>query len=53
MSTPHDPNLQLKKNKENSIPQIEYAQIIGNLIYLTNYTKPDIAYAVGRLSQYT
>ncbi|RVW41418.1 hypothetical protein CK203_115792 [Vitis vinifera] len=41
---------QLKKNREHSVAQIEYAQIIGNLMYLMNYTKPDIAYAVGRLS---
>ena len=53
MSTPYDPSSQLKKNREHSVAQIEYAQIIGNLMYLMNYTKPDIAYAVGRLSWYT
>ncbi|KAL6315854.1 hypothetical protein AAG906_012190 [Vitis piasezkii] len=41
---------QLKKNREHNVAQIEYAQIIGNLMYLMNYTKLDIAYAVGRLS---
>ncbi|KAL6316713.1 hypothetical protein AAG906_019644 [Vitis piasezkii] len=41
---------QLEENREHSVAQIEYAQIIGNLMYLMNYTKPDIAYAVGRLS---
>ena len=33
--------------------QSEYAQIIGSLMHLMNYTRPDIAYAVGRLSRYT
>ena len=53
VSTPYDSSSQLKKNKEHNITQIEYAQIIGNLMYLINYTRPDIAYAVERLSRYT
>ncbi|RVW58559.1 Retrovirus-related Pol polyprotein from transposon TNT 1-94 [Vitis vinifera] len=40
---------ELKKNREHSVAQIEYAQIIGNLMYLINYTRPDIAYVVERL----
>ena len=47
VSTPYDPNSQLKEYREHSVAQIEYAQIIGILIYLMNYTRPDIAYAVG------
>ena len=47
VSTLYDPSSQLKKNREHSVAQIEYAQIIGILIYLMNYTRPDIAYAVG------
>ena len=43
----------LKENREHSVAQIEYAQIIGSLMYLMNCTRPDIAYAVGRLSRYT
>ncbi|RVW99969.1 Retrovirus-related Pol polyprotein from transposon TNT 1-94 [Vitis vinifera] len=53
VSTPYNPNSQLKKNREHSVAQIEYAQIIGSLMYLMNCIKPDIAYAVGKLSQYT
>ena len=53
MSTSYDPNSQMKKNREHSVAQIEYAQIIGSLMYLMNCTKPDIVYAVGRLSRYT
>ena len=33
MSTPYDLSSQLKKNKEHSIAQIEYAQIIRSLMY--------------------
>ena len=51
--TPYDPNSQLKKNRERSVTQTEYAQIIGSLMYLANCTKLDIAYAIGRLSSYT
>ncbi|RVW40555.1 Retrovirus-related Pol polyprotein from transposon TNT 1-94 [Vitis vinifera] len=53
VSTPYNPNSQLKKNREHSVAQIEYAQIIGSLMYLMNCIRPDIAYAVGKLSQYT
>ena len=52
MSTPYDPISHLKKNKEHSVAQTEYAQIIGSLMYLENCTKPNIVYAIGRLSQY-
>ncbi|RVW43558.1 Cysteine-rich receptor-like protein kinase 25 [Vitis vinifera] len=45
VSTPYDPSSQLKKNREHSVAQIEYAQIIGSLMYLMNCTRPDIAYA--------
>ncbi|RVW85530.1 Retrovirus-related Pol polyprotein from transposon TNT 1-94 [Vitis vinifera] len=53
VSTPYDPSSQLNKNREHSVAQIEYAQIIGSLMYLMNYTRFDIAYAIGRLSWYT
>ncbi|KAL6314341.1 hypothetical protein AAG906_021050 [Vitis piasezkii] len=51
VSTPYDPSSQLKKNREYSVAQIEHAHIIGNLMYLMNCTRPDIAYAVGRLNR--
>ena len=53
VSTLYDPSSQLKKNREHSVAQIEYAHIIGSLMYLMNCTRPNIAYVVGRLSQYT
>ena len=33
--------------------QTQYAQIIGSLLHLMNFSGPDIAYAIGRLSRYT
>ena len=41
------------KNRDNHIGQSEYAQIIGSLMHLTNFSRPDIAYAVCSLSKYT
>ena len=53
VSTPYDANTQLKKNKGDPVAQSEYAQIIGSLLHLMNFTRPDIAYVVCRLSRYT
>ncbi|KAL0555831.1 hypothetical protein IC582_004332 [Cucumis melo] len=51
--TPFDASKHLKKNKGDSVSQPKYAKIIGSVMYLINYTRPDIAYAVSRLSRYT
>ena len=48
--TLYNPNSQLKKNREHSVAQTKYAHIMGSLMYLTNYTRLDIAYGIGRLS---
>ncbi|KAL0290030.1 UNVERIFIED_CONTAM: Retrovirus-related Pol polyprotein from transposon TNT 1-94 [Sesamum angustifolium] len=47
------PNIYLKKNNSDSVSQAEYAKIIGSVMFLMNHTRPDIAYAVSRLSRYT
>ena len=53
VSTLYDSSSQLKKIRKHDIAQIEYAQLIGSLMYLMNCTRPDIAYVVGRLCWYT
>ena len=53
MRTPVDVNLHLSKNNGKSLSQQEYAQTIGSLMYVMNCTRPNIAYAVGKLSRYT
>ena len=53
MRTPVDVNLHLSKNNGKSLSQQEYAQAIGSLMYVMNCTRPDIAYAVSKLSIYT
>jgi hypothetical protein len=50
--TPMEAGLKLQKGSTNIIPNItSYRRLVGRLIYLT-HTRPDIAFAVGRLSQF-
>ena len=51
--TPIDVNLHLTKNKGQGISQLEYSRIIGNLRYIMNCTRPNIAYSISKLSRYT
>ena len=53
VSIPYDVNSQLKKSRGESIAQTQYAQIIGSVLHLMNFSRFDIVYAVGRLSRYT
>ena len=53
VSTPYDANTHLMKNRGDPMGQAEYAQIIGSLMHLMNFSRPDIVYAVCRLSRYT
>ena len=41
------------KNRGDPVGQAKYAQIIGSLMNLMNFSRPNIAYAVCRLSRYT
>ena len=41
--TPIDVNLHLTKNRGQGISQLEYLRIRGSLMYIMNYTRPDIA----------
>ena len=51
--TPIDVNLHLTKNKGQGISQLEYSRIIASLMYIMNCTRPNIAYAISKLSRYT
>ena len=48
--TPVDVTLQFPKNKAEGVSQVEYSRII---MYLMSCTRPDIAYAVNKLSKHT
>nr|CAH65753.1 OSIGBa0123D13.2 [Oryza sativa] len=51
--TPYDPSLLLRKNKRIARNQLEYSQIIGSLMYLASAIRPDISFAVSKLSRFT
>ncbi|GJX07132.1 zinc finger, CCHC-type containing protein [Tanacetum coccineum] len=53
VSTPMDPIEKLKPNTGKPVDQLEYSRAIGCLMYPMTSTRPDIAYAVGRLSRFT
>ena len=40
-------------NLSKAISQLEYAQVIGCLMYAMTSTRPDIAFAIRKLSRYT
>ena len=51
--TPMDTSQHLSKNKGESVDQVEYARVIGSLMYLMSCTRPDIAFTVSSLSRFT
>ncbi|KAK1423986.1 hypothetical protein QVD17_19297 [Tagetes erecta] len=51
--TPIDTSQHLAKNRGEPVNQLEYSRIIGSLMYLMSCTRPDLAYAVSKLSRYT
>jgi hypothetical protein len=50
--TPYDASTILKKNKRIMRDQLKYSQIIGSLMYLASATRPDISFAVSKLSRF-
>ena len=48
--TPYDPSVLLRKNRRTAKDQLRYSQIIGSLMYLASATRPDISFAVSKLS---
>ncbi|GKD78457.1 hypothetical protein Tco_1341078 [Tanacetum coccineum] len=53
VSTPMDPVEKLKPNTGKLVDQLEYLRAIGCLMYAIMSTRPDITYAVARLSRFT
>ena len=53
MNSPFDNGVKLKENSGRAIAQLEYASAIGSLMYAMHCTRPDISFAVGKLSRYT
>jgi len=53
VNTPFDPSVKLQKNNGRTVAQLEYASAIGCLMYLMQCTRPDIAFAVSKMSRFT
>lgn len=53
MKTLIDLNLRLIKNKGESVSELKYSQVIGSLMYTTNCTWSNIAYAVNKFGRFT
>ncbi|GJU48249.1 zinc finger, CCHC-type containing protein [Tanacetum coccineum] len=53
VSTPIDLVDKLKPNTGKPVDQLEYSRAIGGLMFAMTSTRPNIAYAVGRLSRFT
>ena len=52
-NTPFDHSVKLEKNEGRAVAQLEYASAIGSLMYAAQCTRPDIAFAVSKLSRFT
>jgi hypothetical protein len=53
--TPYDPSMLVRKNQgdpKDAKDQLRYSQIIGSLMYLASATRPDISFAVSKLSRF-
>ncbi|GKC70264.1 zinc finger, CCHC-type containing protein, partial [Tanacetum coccineum] len=53
VSTPMDTSEKLMPNNGQVVSQLEYSRMIGCLMYAMTCTRPDIAFAVGKLTRLT
>ncbi|GJZ27314.1 zinc finger, CCHC-type containing protein [Tanacetum coccineum] len=53
VSTPMDTSEKLLPNNGQDVSQLEYSRVIGCSMYAMTYTRPDIAFNVGKISKYT
>lgn len=53
VNTPFDPSIKLIQNEGRAVAQLEYGSAIGSLMYVTQCTRSDIAFAINKLSRFT
>ena len=53
VKTPIDLSCTFTKNKGQSDSPLEFARVLGSLMYIMNCTRPDITCAISKLSRYT
>ena len=53
VNAPFDSSLKLEKCSGQAVAQLEYESAVGCLMYLMQYTRPDIAFVVSKLSRFT
>ena len=53
VNTPFDSNYKLVENTGRAIAWLEYASVKGSMMYAMHCTRPDVAFAVNKLSRYT
>nr|GEU96332.1 zinc finger, CCHC-type [Tanacetum cinerariifolium] len=53
VSTPMDTSEKLMPNNGQAVSQLEYSRVIGCLMNVMTCIRPDIAFAMGKLSRYT
>ena len=53
VTTPYETSGTIISNTGRSVAQLEYASVVGSLMYVMHCTRPDIAFAICKLSRYT
>ncbi|GKD06816.1 hypothetical protein Tco_1181790 [Tanacetum coccineum] len=53
VSNPMDTSEKLMPHNGQAVSQLEYSRVIGYLMYVMTYTRPNISFAMGKLSRYT
>ena len=51
--TPMEASIKMKTHLGKPVNQLEYSRAIGCLMYAMTSSRPDIAYAIGKLSRFT
>ena len=51
-ATPYDPSVRIRKFEGTAVDRLRYSQVVGSLMYLACATRPDISFAVCKLSRF-